>query len=133
MVLESWAARAPASKRIYPYRLTPGSRPDLKFELDWAPMIEALLEDQRQEICVPEIARCVHETLARALADLAARFDIAQVALTGGCFQNRLLTERSCAMLRRADKSVFLNRRVPPGDGGLALGQALWTRWTGGA
>ena len=46
------------------------------------------------------------------------------VALTGGCFQNRLLTEWTAVTLERAGFEVLLHRRVPPNDGGLALGQA---------
>jgi hydrogenase maturation protein HypF len=45
------------------------------------------------------------------------------VVLTGGCFQNDLLTRRTIEQLVPA--SVFLHGRVPPGDGGLALGQAF--------
>jgi len=45
------------------------------------------------------------------------------VALSGGCFQNPRLAESLLARLTpRFD--VYLNRRVPPGDGGIALGQA---------
>ena len=40
----------------------------------------------------------------------------------GRLFQNALLTERVLGELQ--DFRVFLHRRVPPGDGGLALGQA---------
>jgi hydrogenase maturation protein HypF len=42
--------------------------------------------------------------------------------LTGGCFQNAMLAERVLRELK--DLRVFLHRSVPPGDGGLALGQA---------
>jgi hydrogenase maturation protein HypF len=45
------------------------------------------------------------------------------VALTGGCFQNRRLTERAHAGLERAGFEVLLHRRVPCNDGGIALGQ----------
>jgi hydrogenase maturation protein HypF len=48
------------------------------------------------------------------------------VVLTGGCFQNALLAERVLSQVEQADGlRVFLQRRVPPGDGGLALGQAV--------
>ena len=46
-----------------------------------------------------------------------------RMALTGGCFQNRLLTARAAAGLRRAGCEVLLHRRVPPNDGGISLGQ----------
>ena len=46
-----------------------------------------------------------------------------RVALTGGCFQNRLLTERAAERLERAGFEVLLHRLVPPNDGGISLGQ----------
>ncbi|NJO07958.1 MAG: carbamoyltransferase HypF, partial [Chloroflexaceae bacterium] len=46
-----------------------------------------------------------------------------QVALSGGCFQNQLLTERLAQRLSEAGCTVLLHRQVPPNDGGISLGQ----------
>jgi hydrogenase maturation protein HypF len=46
------------------------------------------------------------------------------VVLTGGCFQNTWLSERLARELAKTHV-VYLHHRVPPGDGGLALGQAV--------
>lgn len=51
-----------------------------------------------------------------------------QIALTGGCAVNRPLTETLTAALARRGVEVLLPRATPPGDGGLALGQALIAR-----
>jgi len=48
-----------------------------------------------------------------------------RVALTGGCFQNRLLTERTAQRLSKAGFTVLLHRQVPPNDGGISLGQVM--------
>jgi hydrogenase maturation protein HypF len=45
------------------------------------------------------------------------------VALSGGCFQNRLLTELTTRALRERGFEVLLHRQVPPNDGGISLGQ----------
>jgi hydrogenase maturation protein HypF len=68
-----------------------------------------------------------HNTLARATAELvqrAARFTgHLPVVLTGGCFQNARLAEGVATAL--STFPVYLHHEVPPGDGGIALGQAL--------
>jgi hydrogenase maturation protein HypF len=45
--------------------------------------------------------------------------------LTGGCYQNRLLTELTVARLRAAGFTAYWHQRVPPNDGGIAFGQAV--------
>ena len=59
-----------------------------------------------------------------ALAESAVRLII--LALSGGCFQNTLLTELMAEKLERAGYSVLRHHLVPPNDGGIALGQALY-------
>ena len=54
---------------------------------------------------------------------VAERSDTELVALSGGCFQNRVLTERLAGALAARGFRVLLHRQVPPNDGGIALGQ----------
>ncbi len=69
-----------------------------------------------------------HNTLAAATVDLvrcvARKFGHLPVALSGGCFQNRRLTESVLGGLA-PDFTAYVHRGVPPGDGGLSLGQAV--------
>ena len=51
-----------------------------------------------------------------------ARFDT--VALSGGCFQNRILFEEIIRRLEQDNFTVLSHAQVPANDGGLALGQA---------
>jgi len=94
--------------------------------LDLSGLLLALCE------CDPhDGAALFHGTLAAGLADLVqARLpdNHHRVALTGGCAVNRVLVETLVEHLGAAGIEVILPRRLPPGDGGLALGQALVAR-----
>jgi hydrogenase maturation protein HypF len=96
--------------------------------IDLRPTVRAVVEDALAGVAAASISGRFHNTLARAAAwhvrRARERAGDLPVVLTGGCFQNALLTERVLAELGSSDK-VFLHGRVPPGDGGIALGQAV--------
>jgi hydrogenase maturation protein HypF len=112
----------------YPLSLVSSSFPSLPSApppllLDWQPMIEALLHDLRTGVSAGILAARFHNGLAAAIVAVAQAVGQPLVALTGGCFQNRLLLERSASRLRQAGFDVLLHRQVPPNDGGISLGQ----------
>jgi hydrogenase maturation protein HypF len=51
-----------------------------------------------------------------------------RVAISGGCFQNRYLLERTVNRLRQENFEPYWHQRVPPNDGGIALGQIFAVR-----
>jgi hydrogenase maturation protein HypF len=89
---------------------------------------KAVLGDLILQTPAPVMSARFHKGLARALVAMArqlraeARFDA--VALSGGCFQNKLLFGETGRRLRLAGLEVLSHARVPAHDGGLALGQA---------
>jgi hydrogenase maturation protein HypF len=89
---------------------------------------KAVLGDLILQTPAPVMSARFHKGLARALVAMAkqlrteARFDT--VALSGGCFQNKLLFGEVARRLRAAGLQVLCHARVPAHDGGLALGQA---------
>jgi hydrogenase maturation protein HypF len=91
--------------------------------LDWRPTLAAILEEQRRGIPPSTISARFHRGLVEAIVELARRSGESVVALSGGCFQNRLLTASTVARLRESGFRVLLHRRVPPNDGGISLGQ----------
>jgi hydrogenase maturation protein HypF len=91
------------------------------FVLDWEPAVRALLADRT--LSAP--AARFHNMLADMAADVAARVAEPAVVLSGGCFQNRYLTERMVARLLRAGHRPYWHQRIPPNDGGIALGQIV--------
>jgi hydrogenase maturation protein HypF len=96
--------------------------------LDWARMIESLLADVQRGVSVGEISAKFHNTLVEAIVCVASKVGCERVALSGGCFQNRYLTERTVRRLRAEGFQPYWQQRVPPNDGGIALGQVVAAR-----
>ncbi len=93
--------------------------------LDWQPLLEAILTDLRRGVPAGIMAARFHNALVEAIVSVAQAVGQPKVALSGGCFQNRLLTEHAADHLERAGFEVLLHRQVPPNDGGISLGQAV--------
>ncbi len=93
--------------------------------LDWEPLVRALLEDRRRGVPLGRISARFHNALVEGLVEVARGAGLERVVLSGGCFQNRMLLAGAVRRLREEGFRPFWNRRVPPNDGGLALGQAL--------
>ena len=95
-------------------------------QLDWRPTIRDIVVRIRQGEPANSIARAFHVALADGLTEwitTVAKPPYPSVLLTGGGFQNKLLAEMSVTALRDKGMKPHLHRRVPPNDGGLALGQ----------
>jgi hydrogenase maturation protein HypF len=99
--------------------------PDGSAVLDWEPLVSYLLRDLSLGVPAPVLAAQFHASLADGILAVARHAGARRVALTGGCFQNRLLTELAAARLKAAGFEVLLHGAVPPNDGGLGLGQVL--------
>jgi hydrogenase maturation protein HypF len=88
----------------------------------------ALLEDLARRTPAGVIAARFHRALARGVADMAdelrRRRGFDTVALSGGCFQNRVLLEQCERLLGGRGYRVLSHARIPPNDGGLSAGQA---------
>jgi hydrogenase maturation protein HypF len=90
---------------------------------DWEPLIRAVLAERAAGVPVGRTAARFHNALAEMAVAVATRHGVPIVALSGGCFQNALLTARVRARLLQSGFRVYTHRQIPPGDGGLALGQ----------
>jgi hydrogenase maturation protein HypF len=128
--LEALANRASDASGAYPFDLRRDA--DRIPEIDAAPMWRALLADLAAGMHPAEIAVRFHGGLAAALVQMAVsvahdrcRAGLSTVALSGGCFQNRILLERVEALLKNAGFTVLSHTRVPANDGGISLGQAV--------
>jgi hydrogenase maturation protein HypF len=94
-------------------------------QFDWQPMVEAILSDVTNNISPGLISAKFHNTLAEVIVEIAKRRQEPRVVLSGGCFQNRYLLERTIVRLRHENFLPFWHHRVPTNDGGIALGQVV--------
>lgn len=107
------AAKAGTGAEAYPFAL----EGDV---LDWGPMWRAAAESREP---VETVALRIHATFAAMMLAVARREGLPAVALSGGCFQNRLLLRLATESLEGAGFRVAIHREVPPNDAGLAVGQ----------
>jgi hydrogenase maturation protein HypF len=118
--VELEAAAASGTFRPYPFHLGQ--------EIELRPTIRAIAADLRRRVPVSEIAARFHETMAACIHAACLQALAAgappRVVLSGGCFANRRLSERATALLEHDGLEVYRHRAVPPGDGGISLGQA---------
>ena len=103
------------------------------WEMDARPLVRAVVADVDAGAPPAIVSARFHAGLAAALAAAGRiareKTGLRVVALTGGCFANRRLTELAAARLQADGFEVLLHARVPPGDGGIALGQAAVAAW----
>ncbi len=97
-------------------------------QLDLGKMIKQLIADIQEDLAASVISAKFHNTLALALLAMAKQAregtKLNAVAVSGGVFCNRYLTNRLIEVLRKNSFRVLFNREVPANDGGLSLGQA---------
>jgi hydrogenase maturation protein HypF len=110
--------------KVLPYNLKTGPM----VEVDLRPAFQAMVSALGNGAGVGELASAFHSTIAAATVTvvryIAKSTGIKKVALSGGVFQNAVLSRQVVPELRKY-YDVLLNRQVPPNDGGLALGQAF--------
>lgn len=97
-------------------------------EWDTRPLIKAVADDVRNDVPVTAIAAKFHGGIVQAMVIAAAAVrkthGLEVVGLSGGVFQNLVLTAGAARALAANGFTVLTHRMVPPNDGGLALGQA---------
>ena len=133
--LETLARQAPALPPLPPDEadglLLPAAAHGPLPQLDSAALFARVLDDAPR-LGAAAAALRFHQRLALALALLTAhaarQTGCRHVGLSGGCLQNLLLARLLPAALRRQGLSPLLQEELPPGDGGLCLGQAMWGR-----
>jgi hydrogenase maturation protein HypF len=113
----------PGIAEDYPFAIRDGA-PHI---IDWQPMMLEMMHDILRRTDIRVISTRFHNTLAEIIVSMAARAGEPDVILTGGCFQNRYLTERAVERLQASGFLPHWHQRIPPNDGGIAPGQIIAT------
>jgi hydrogenase maturation protein HypF len=119
------AAAGPAS-RGYHFRLRPENG---RWVVRTQGIIAEVVEDLLSGLEADEISSRFHRTMADVVVagceEIRKAGGPTTVALSGGTFQNMLLLDQTIGILEEKEFVVYIHRRVPANDGGLALGQAI--------
>jgi hydrogenase maturation protein HypF len=115
-------ARNEQGDGIYPVELK--ARDDGVWEADLSEFVRRVLRERHAGVRPELIARRIHDSLVALGVTIAERAGCPRVALSGGCFQNSLLSEGLEEALSRRGFHVLTAEQVPPNDGGISVGQA---------
>jgi hydrogenase maturation protein HypF len=122
MIIEPGTAAEP-----YPYHLETG--PDGCLQMNPVPMIREIVDGNKHGVTAAASSNRFHQSLAVMLTEVCRRLgsekNVNEVVLSGGVFQNMVLRTRLSGLLAASGFRVYNHERLPPNDGGLALGQAV--------
>jgi hydrogenase maturation protein HypF len=124
--LEMMAHRLPAERGEYPFSVL--TRDGVRV-IGLEALFHALLIEISDKTSPVRIAARFHNTVARMISsvcrDVSKETGLTQVVLSGGVFQNRLLSRRALTLLGEEGLKAFVHHQVPCNDGGISLGQAV--------
>jgi hydrogenase maturation protein HypF len=119
--------RANLNCDIYNYSFE--KNPSGFMEINWHEMIREITGELHSGISGSIISVKFHNTLADIIKAAAEIINYDRVVLSGGCFQNKYLLEKSIENLRRSGFKVYWHQRVPTNDGGISLGQIKYASY----
>ncbi len=126
MELEFAASKAD-EKECPTYSLDLRESPDSEgaLILDWETLVKRILEDAAQGVEIGAMAQGFHKALVEGIVSVAKHQGMEKVLLTGGCFQNKFLTEHAILRLKESGFQPYWHQRIPPNDGGISVGQLM--------
>lgn len=106
--------------------VTQMSNPKSQIVIDWSQMIFSILDDVKNRIPNGIISAKFHNTLVEIIIAISKRIGEKRIVLSGGCFQNKYLTERTIQRLQNENYEVYWQQKIPTNDGGISLGQIYY-------
>lgn len=111
----------PSDPVIYPFTDEP--------VIGFGPMIDRILKDITNQVPASIISCRFHRTLVQIIVTVCQRIKketgVTKVVLSGGSFQNGFLLSQSIKQLHKQRFQVYHQKKAPPNDGGISLGQLL--------
>lgn len=117
-----FAIKDPASGDSYSFEVLAGTSEFLG-EIDWKKTVAEVCLDLTEHTPAAVVSAKYHNTLANIIVEVAKKAGQKQIALSGGCFQNRYLTEKTLFLLMKEGFVVYTNNLIPPNDNGISVGQ----------
>ncbi|MBO3839534.1 MAG: carbamoyltransferase HypF [Thermoproteota archaeon] len=112
-------------EKSYPFSIIEGR----EYIIDTSPIIRSIIEDLKNNVPAGKISMRFHETIVRLTVELSETIrleeDVENIVLSGGVFQNRILSSRIKRIMEERGLKVFCNNLIPTNDGGISLGQAV--------
>lgn len=100
-------------------------KPATPLVIDWAGMVQDMVQEIAAGGAIAPLAAKVHNTLVETIVVVAQRLGEERVVLTGGCWQNKYLTERTIQRLTQEGFRPYWHQHIPPNDGGISVGQLV--------
>lgn len=133
------ACADPAADGAYAFAITDPHATDRELlgaplVIDPTPVLAAILDDVAAGASPGAISMRFHRAVTALIVGAAARISertgVTQVALSGGCFMNRILLDGAISGLRSAGMEPLTHRVLPMNDGAVSFGQAVvaWAR-----
>jgi hydrogenase maturation protein HypF len=120
--LEAISCTGEDDDTIYPFAIE-------EDQVRLGPLLAQIVADVQAGVSAGVIGRRFHLTLAEIVravcVQVREREGVTTVALSGGCWQNRLLLTATVSRLQEAEFTVYTHRQAPANDGGISLGQAV--------
>lgn len=106
-------------KNYYPFSIDEINN---KLVVNWEGIIKSII-DEKNKVDKGIISARFHNTLSQIILHIAKKFEIRKIVLSGGCFQNKYLLEKTIELLEENHFTVYWHQRIPTNDGGISVGQ----------
>jgi len=120
-----FAIREKREEKHYNFKLKRDENGGSIYIISWEDMVLSILDDFINKKPVGVISYKFHLTMAEIIKEIAKISKKEKVVLSGGCFQNLFLLEKTKEILEEDGFFVYFNQRIPPNDGGISFGQVV--------